>query len=216
LGAQDTLRTNLWVAQALMVEVVRQTVRSLPPAPAKVIIQPQSTGAPTDVFGTVVAEVLGEAGYELYLDQTEENEEAEGTGRIEQTEADSTAVATEVQVPVGVDYEYRFKIEQIRLSYPQVKRRFGIWRQWVDRELTLGALVTIVHKPSGRLLMNDRFERTFQDRVASDDFDSVRSEVYDFTDTELQAGGWHRRAEQIVVLGTLAGLIAVYFANTGN
>ena len=42
------------------------------------------------------------------------------------------------------------------------------------------------------------------------------SELYDFTTAETSESGWQRRIEEIVVLGTLAGLVAVYFANTGN
>ena len=46
------------------------------------------------------------------------------------------------------------------------------------------------------------------------DFDRVNSDLYGFTRAQTAESGWQRRMEEIVVLGTLAGLVAVYFANT--
>jgi len=44
--------------------------------------------------------------------------------------------------------------------------------------------------------------------------DAVESTAYPFTQAAEQTSGSSRRLEQIVVLGALAGLVAVYFANT--
>ena len=69
---------------------------------------------------------------------------------------------------------------------------------------------------TGQLLFKDIVERRFSDRVDNDDFEDVETDLYDFTTAETVGSGWQNRMEEIVVLGTLVGLIAIYFANTGN
>jgi len=64
--------------------------------------------------------------------------------------------------------------------------------------------------------LSQRIVRRFSDRVEADDFDAVESPLYAFTNAEVADSGWHSRIEELVVLGTLAGLIAIYFSNTGN
>ncbi len=201
LAAADTVRTNLWVAQALMAEIVGQTLGALPAAPGAVVLRQVGEGAAGTLFGTVASARLAAQGYDLFL----------GEAAPEQEETVSAA-----GLPEGPVWEYRFRIEEISLGYPATGRRAGIWRQWVARRMEVSAFLTIVEVGSGRLLLNDRFQRGYQDRVPSAAFPAVRSSVYAFTDASLQESGWRRRLEEIVVLGTLAGLVAVYFANTGN
>ena len=66
------------------------------------------------------------------------------------------------------------------------------------------------------MLLSSRVARSFSDRVPSDDFDDVNSNLYSFTTAETGESGWQRRLEEIVVLGALAALVAIYFANTAN
>ena len=192
ISAQDTVRTNLWLAEALMGEIVAEAAAALGPAPAAVRIVPLAMHEHNDIFMPVAARILGGAGYELYL-----------------------AVAdTAGQVPV--DYEFGFNIQTVSLQYPDVGRTLGIWRRWIDREMEVSIVVEISEAASGRLLLSDRIERRFGDRLADSDFNDVESATYDFTTAEPGESGWQRRAEEMVVLGTLAGLVAIYFANTGN
>jgi hypothetical protein len=138
---------------------------------------------------------------------------AAGAGTAAPAVTDSTLAPPP---PPNVDYELRYQIEDIRLAYPETGRRFGIWREWVSRDLVLSAYITVLEPASGRLLLSDRLERTFRDRVPNASFAAVRSDLYPFTDATLQESSWRRRLEQLVVLGTLTGLVAIYFANTGN
>jgi hypothetical protein len=190
--APDTVRTNLWLTEALMGEIVASAATALPAAPGSVRLVARREDPRNDMFQAVVTTRLAQAGYDLY-----------------RAGADSLPVS-------AVDHVFSFDVQSIDLNYPQVGRTLGIWRNWVQRELTVSVLVEVSEEATGRLLLNERIERRFGDRVGSDDFARVDSEAYDFTTAETSASGWQNRAEEIVVLGTLAGLVAIYFANTGN
>jgi len=189
----DTVHTNLWLTEALMGEIVAAAVTRMPPSPAAVRLQARGTEDPrNDIFQNVAAEILGADGYDLFV-----------------TDDDSTRQA-------AVDYVFSFDVQDVDLSYPDVGRTLGIWRRWVERELSVTALVEISEQASGRLLFSERLERRYSDRLDSGDFDTVDADVYDFTTAETSETGWQSRVEEIVVLGTLAGLVAIYFSNTGN
>ena len=109
-----------------------------------------------------------------------------------------------------------FNVLDIDLAYPEVGRSVGIWKQWVERRLSVTAQVKISRADDGRLLLREKFQRQFLDRVPAGDLDAVNSRLYEFTTAEIAESGWHRRLEEMVIVGTLAGLVAVYFANTNN
>lgn len=188
----DTVRTNLWLTEALMGEIVGVVAATMPPAPAAVRLVSRSTDPRNEIFQTVAANVLAARGYELFL--PEDDPARQG----------------------AVDYVFSFDVQNIALSYPDVGRTLGIWRRWVARDLAVSALIEVSEEASGRLLFSDRVVRSFGDRVDNDVFAAVDSDEYDFTSAETSETGWKSRIEEIVVLGTLAGLVAIYFANTGN
>lgn len=185
----DTIRTNLWIAEALMGETVSEAMRHLPPPPLVVVLVPFDKEQKTSLLTTMATQRLGRAGYEVYLDQAP---------------ADST----------GDRCEFRYQVVELGLGYPETGRTFGLWRDWVGREMSFTALYTIVETPGGRVLFNDRVRRAYQDRVPSEDLADCQSPAYAFTNAEVKESGWQRRIEEIVVLGTLAGLVAIYFQNT--
>lgn len=192
LGRPDTLRSNLWLTEALMAEIVVFSSRELPPAPGRILLTDDGGTDADRIFGTVASGILIDLGYDVFLPVAE----------------DSTLIES--------DFIYRFRVEDVGLSYPDVGRTLGIWRRWVARDLAVSALVEITAAASGQMLFNDRLERRYSDRIEDGDFGRVDSAIYPFTTAETSESGWQRRAEEIVVLGTLVGLIAVYFANTGN
>ena len=75
-------------------------------------------------------------------------------------------------------------------------------------------MVSLQELASGRLLLSERYTRSFSDRVPDDDFAAVNSDIYPFTSGEPGQSGWKGRVEEIVVLGALAALVAIYLANT--
>lgn len=192
-AAADSLRTNLWLVEALMGEIVAEATASLPPAPARVLLPgaPAASDLQGQLMRLVTVRVLSDRGYELF------------TGN-----ADSLRGRTDVSA--------EFLTSQVTLAYPEVGRTLGLWRRWVGRDVTVAATARLVESDSGRLLLERRLERRFSDRVPDDEFGLVDSRMYAFTNATVAGSGWQRRLEEFAVLGTLAGLVAVYFANTGD
>lgn len=191
-AAPDTVRTNMWLTEALMGEIVSSSVQALPAEPADVLLVNQGGRDMDDIFGGVAAGILSELGHRTYV------------------------VAGDSTVLFPVDFIFEYKVVGIELSYPEVGRTLGIWQRWVARDVSVTASVNVSETDSGRLLFKDIVTRRFSDRVDNDDFDDVESQLYEFTTAETSGSGWQNRMEEIVVLGTLVGLIAVYFSNTGN
>jgi hypothetical protein len=190
----DSLRTNLWLVEALMGEIVSEAAEALPPAPARVYLTGRSTD--TDPAGklmrVVAARVLKDRGYELLV-----------------SDPDSAS-------GVRPDCAAWFSIDEVAVSYPDVGRTLGLWRRWVDRDVSVVVTAEVSETSSGRLLLSERLARRFSDRVTNDELAGVSSKLYPFTTATVKESGWQRRLEEFAVLGTLAGLIAVYFANTGD
>jgi hypothetical protein len=201
VGAVDTVRTNVWLAQAVLAEVVAEIAAALPPAPGDVVVRPLVKAPGNALLIGAVEDLLKPRGYTIYLD--------------ERDIAGKSKPAPDPRLPAGSS-ELRLSCEEITLVYPRVGRRFGLWRQWVDRELSVTVLVTILDRDTGRMLYDERVTRAYGDRMPANRLDDVRSSAYTFTDAEVAEVGWRRRVEQTVVLGTLAGLVALYFANTGS
>jgi hypothetical protein len=188
IAGADTIRTNLWIAEALMGETVTAAMRHLPPPPLSVELVPNDKEQKTALLTTMATQQLSRAGYQVHLDQAP---------------ADSTVRHC----------EFRYQVVELGVGYPEVGRRLGIWREWVAREMSFTALYTIVETPGGRVLFNDRVRRAYQDRISSDDLADCQSPAYGFTTAEVKESGWQRRIEEVVVFGALAGLVAIYFQN---
>ena len=192
LTQADTVRTNIWLTEALMAEIVASTARALPPAPAAIQLEQTRPQPEDNLYKSAALRVLTGLGYEVYEGDEDPARQA------------------------AVDCIYTFSLYGVELEYPEVGRTLGIWRRWVDRSLSVTAQVDIKMAGSGRLLLSDRVTRTFQDRVPGGDLDKVDSHLYPFSSAEPQESGWKGRMEELVVLSTVAGLVAVYFANTGD
>jgi hypothetical protein len=192
LTAPDTTRTNIWLVEALFGEVVQEIAAVLPPPPARIRFGADSEEVADDLFRSTAMRILGSRGYELF------------------------AAPLDSVLGEPVDYIFAHQVQGVELSYPEVGRTLGIWRRWVARDLTVTVWAEVIQADSGRLLFSNRVVRRFSDRIDKDDFATVDSPLYPFTTAETGESGWHRRFEEIVVLGALTGLVVIYFANTGN
>ena len=188
----DTVRTNVWLIEALMAEIVAASAQVLPAPPAAIQLIQKRDMVEDDLFKGAVMRVLGGLGYEVYLADEDPAHQA------------------------AVDCFYTFSVHGVELDYPDVGRTLGLWRRWIDRELKVTAQVDVTMANSGRMLLSDRIQRRFSDRVPDDNFGTVDSDLYEFSTAETSESGWKGRMEELIVLGTLAGLVAVYFANTGD
>jgi hypothetical protein len=188
----DTVRTNVWLTEALMAEIVASSAHVLPAPPAAVQLIQKRDSVEDNLFKGAVVRVLGGLGYEVYLADEDPAHQA------------------------AVDCFYSFSVHGVELDYPEVGRTLGLWRRWIDRELRVTVQVDLTMANSGRMLLSDRIQRRFSDRVPDDDFSTVDSDLYEFTTAETSESGWKGRMEELIVLGTLVGLVAVYFANTGD
>lgn len=193
-AAADSLRTNVWLVEALMGEIVAEAAASLPPPPARVQLsaRPAAGDRAGELLGLVVARVLRDRGYEVLV------------------------AAADTARGAAPDVYVQFVANQVELSYPDVGRALGLWRRWVARDVRVVVSAEISEAATGRLLLSERLSRRFSDRVTNDEFPRVDSRLYPFTTATVSESGWQRRLEEFAVLGTLAGLIAVYFANTGS
>lgn len=220
VAAADTVRTNLWLVRALLGEVVRVGAAAVPADTAAVTVRPLTKHDANVLFTAAAHDILEAAGHEVYLDEsalpvTTQPGAPSGSAQAGAAQAAADSITTS-GAPKRRGYVLGYRLEEVSLRYPDCGRRFGLWRQWVDRDFKVVALVSVADAASGRLFFDERIARSYADRVPAASFDAVRSSAYGFTDAVLGESGWRRHFEQAVVLGTLAGLVAVYFANTGS
>lgn len=193
LTAAGLLHSNLWLCESLMAEIAAVPLDGLAPAPAAVRLERKGKKHEgLDLFEQVAFELLDARGYEVYTDVVDTSRQA------------------------AVDYVYRYEVKEVNFTYPAVGRTLGLWRQWVDRDVNILADLEMLEEGTGRVIYRGLVQRQFGDRIGSGDVEDVRSAAYSFTDPKPNESGWHRRLEELVVIGTLTGMVAVYFANTGN
>lgn len=203
----DTVRSNLWVARALMTDVMREGFAALPPDADGVMLEPLGRHDALDVMQIAAYDIAEDLGLTAYLPVDPEDDE-DGEEELDSDWGPPTAE----ELP----YVLSFRLEDVNLAYPDSGRRLGLWRTWVDRDVAVSAVVTLRDRRSGRLLFDDRVVRRFGDRVPSGRFDALGHPAYDFTYADVGASGPAAIIEEVVVLSALAGLVMAYFATTGN
>ena len=186
MGVGDRLRMQSVIGSEFVGEIAAEGAMALPGPPGTVRLEALSDADANTLFRVVAANVLVEQGYDVVLPRT----------------------SPEEPLPAA-DSVFRYDVLSIDLVCPEVGRTLGLWKRWVSRSVEVTCTVEVVDDASGQLLMSNRITRGFHDRLDQDFFDDVNSDVYDFTSSETSESGWKRRTEELVVLGTLVGLIAV-------
>lgn len=196
-SAPDTVRSSLWLGEALLRDIAREAVACLPADGGRVSLRPQTNHEARELFETAAFDELEARGCEVFLDETD--------------------VSTDRSLKhPDADYELRYSIEDLDLSYPRVGRAFGLWRQWIDRKLSATVKFAVIDRASGRVYCDRRVTRSFGDRFDAGDFAAVNGGAFEFASAEPGEGGLRAILEELIVLGALTGLVAVYFANTGG
>ncbi len=192
-AAADTVRTNLWLARALLTEAARDMLSDLPAGCRSVEVVAEAEGPATALFEPILFAVLRGAGITVY-----------------------SAADRDSQAAPAADHRLRYRLEQLSLAYPAQGRTFGLWRSWLDRELAVTAVYKVVRLPDGLVLAERRRVHRYADRIRAGDRVLVESDLYPFTAAEPPAGRGRALLEQTLVIGTLVGMVAAYFANTGS
>jgi len=188
-GEADTLRSNLEVVEALVGSALGTALGGLPAPPAAVVLVPSSTEPADELVTRVATGHLLDRGYQVHVDDR--------------------PAGTELAV-----LEFRYRVDELALTYPDTGRRLGLWKTWIARDLGLVLQATLVDAGDGQVISSRRLVRSFQDRIPDEHLAAVESLAYPFTTASPQESGLARQLEEIVVLGTLVGLVAIYFANT--
>jgi hypothetical protein len=199
VAGADTVRTNLWLAQALLADVVRDAAAALPPGSDVVLVSRQGHAA-DPLMETAAHAVLSAAGHTVYRPDDDEADEEETVGAV---------------LPEA-GYELGWRLEDVKLEYPRVGRFLGLWSRWIDRDLEAAAVVSVRDRTSGRLLVDRRIVKTYTDRIGSSRLAAVNSNTYAFTSAQPSERGLRGILEEIVIIGALTSMVAVYFSNSGS
>jgi hypothetical protein len=192
----DSVRTNIWLAQALLADLIREAAEVLPPG-ATVVLIPGDDHEADPLMEVAAYDVLDAAGHPVLLPDPEV-EIGAGDG-----------------LPADA-FELSWRLERVVLEYPRVGRFLGLWSRWVDRDLEATALLTVRDRGTGRLLLDRRVVKTYNDRIGNKSLDEVNSDLYAFTAAKPDEGGLRGILEEVVVIGALTSMVAVYFANSGS
>jgi len=212
VGARDTVRTNLWLFEALMHEVAEVVVDKLPATSTTVGIIEETQSDQSAMFLNILYTALKKDGRESFLPRESDSGGNPQTVVETEYEQNGNTFAVRNSEP---ELELAYKVTNVKLEYPDDERRFAIWRQWVSRHVSVSILVTVIDNDTGRILVRETITRSYRDQILDEHFRAVDSDQYSFTSSETPEGNWwNRRLEQFVVLSTLTGLVAVYFSNT--
>ncbi|MBT3316836.1 hypothetical protein HN388_02560 [bacterium] len=194
------VQSNLFEVRAMLFDVAEKIGGTIPDQKADVVFVPSSTHEANDLLLEALTTVLTNAGHTVLLD------ESSSAGSQDDTEFIK---------PVG-DYSIVFNLKEVGLAYPNAGRKFGLWRQWVDRDLFVSVHARVIDASSSVVLLDKLITNSKYDRIAANDFDTIESSAYSFTNGDVSESGMRRVFEQVVVISALSGMVAAYFANTGS
>lgn len=194
------VQSNLFEVRALLFDVAEKIGDRVPAQNVDVVFVPSASHEANDLFLEAMTTVLTNAGHTVLLDESSSASSQDDTEYIK---------------PVG-DYRIVFNLKDIDLAYPDAGRKFGLWRQWVDRDLSVSVHARVIESSSSVVLLDKLITNSKYDRISSNDFDTIESSAYSFTNSDVSESGVRRVFEQVVVISALSGMIAAYFANTGS
>ena len=228
----DTVRTNLWLARALMADILSDALDSLPADAPGLLLEPSGRHEALDLMQTVAFDLAAKRGLSVYVAPPPATGKKPGqkpaggaaapndTTRADAGGQNDPAAGEPIEgIPSmgAAPYVLVFLLDDVEVEFPRAGRRLGLWRTWIDRECTVSATVMLRDRRDGMILHNDRAVRTFGDRFAAGQLPHITESNYEFNEARIaDGGGIQSILEEVVVLGALAGLIAVYFATTAD
>jgi len=194
------VQSNLFEVRALLFDIAEKIGDRIPDQESDVVFVPSGTHEANDLFLEALTTVIANAGHTVLLDESLSSGPHDDTEFIK---------------PVG-DYRIVFNLKEVDLAYPVAGRKFGLWRQWVDRDLFVSVHARVIESSSSAVLFDKLITNSKYDRISSNDFDTIESSAYSFTNADVSESGMRRVFEQVVVISAMSGMIAAYFVNTGS
>ena len=125
----DTVRTNLWLAEALFTDIADEVAAELATDQARVLLWANGEVDGTELFQAAAFEVLTAAGHEVFVAGDDQEGSAE------------------------VSHILEFRVVGVELEYPEIGRTLGIWRSWIGRDLAVSVMVELSEASSGIALL---------------------------------------------------------------
>jgi hypothetical protein len=106
-----------------------------------------------------------------------------------------------------------YRIIQMKLSYPQVKRK-GFWgHKMVTRKVKINLSLRLEEKESGKILWNKRETEERSDIVRKQTIKYLNNDSYSFLSPPLLEDPQAKYIEPALVAAVVGGLIYLFFAN---
>ena len=106
-----------------------------------------------------------------------------------------------------------YRIIQMNLSYPQVKRKGFFGTKWLTRKANLNVSFRLEEKESGKVLWSKRETEQRSDMVEKKTIKYLNNDSYSFLSPPLPEDSQAKYIEPALVAAVVGGLIYLFFAN---
>jgi len=106
-----------------------------------------------------------------------------------------------------------YRIIQMNLSYPQVKRKGFFGPKWLTRKANLNVSFRLEEKESGKVLWSKRETEERSDIVKKQTIKYLNNDSYSFLSPPLPEDSQAKYIEPALVAAVVGGLIYLFFAN---
>jgi hypothetical protein len=106
-----------------------------------------------------------------------------------------------------------YRIIELRLEYPQMKRKGLFGKKFVIRQSTLNSSFRLTEKDSGKILWTKRKNHTTIDEIPKKMVPILENEEYPFFSPELPQSTGGKYLEPALVTAVVGGLVYLFFAS---
>lgn len=106
-----------------------------------------------------------------------------------------------------------YRIIELKLDYPKVKRKGFLGTKFVTRRVTLNLAFRLEEKSTGKVLWNKREKEERSDLVKNSMIKSLNNDSYPFLSPSLPGDLQGKYLEPAMVTAVVGGLIYLFFAN---
>ena len=106
-----------------------------------------------------------------------------------------------------------YRIIELKLDYPKVKRKSFLGEKLVTRRATLNLAFRLENKATGKVLWSKRGQEEKSDVVKKSMIKSLNNDSYPFLSPSLSSDSQSKYLEPALVAAVVGGLIYLFFAN---